>query len=378
MFSAGEVSADVHAVNLAKKLYELDPNLYLFGVGGERLKAAGVDVKYDIIDMSTVGVIEYFRYYLPLRRAGNGIIKMMEEEQPDVVILIDTQGFNIGIAKGAKARGIPTIFYYPPQAWYIKVYQFGEKVVKEVMETVDHVISTFPREYEVYKKWGDNVTYVGYPDVEMIKPSKSEDEVYKSLGIEANHKVIGIFPGSRWQEVKRLLPVLLQAADKIHAIDKKIEFIVSISAEFLEEYIREQVKGFDFIRVSNELSYNLMIICDAIIACSGTITLEAAVIGVPTVVVYKTSFITYNLGKRILNTPYISHPNIIAGRQILPELIQKEASAETIAAKTLEMMSDPLNRKVRDDLAQVGKKLGKDENILDKASRIIFDLANYE
>ena len=378
MFSAGEVSADVHGANLAKKLFEIDPTLQIFGVGGERMKAVGVDVKYNISNMNLVGVclIERLRRLMPLIRVGNQITKMMREEKPDIVILIAGQGFNTTLAKRTKALGIPTAYYFAPEAWRLKVYQLGEKVVKDVMETVDHVFAVFPGEYEAYKKWGDNVTYVGYPDLETIKPTKVRNDIFKSLEIEKNRKVIGLFPGSRWQEVRRLLPTMLRAAERIHSHNAEIEFVVSISAEFLEEYIIEQVDKFSFISTTRDLSYNLMSICDLVIACSGTITIEAAAIGVPMIVVYKTSFLTFNIGKLILNSPYISLPNIIAQKKIVPELLQQDVSPHVIARSSLKMIADPLNQKIRDDLAEVRNKLSQKKNALDNSSKIIFQMIN--
>jgi lipid-A-disaccharide synthase len=373
MLSAGEVSGDLQGASLARTLYRLRPSVSLFGIGGERMCQAGVDVRCDITPFSTVGPGESWRYYLPLRRARQMAFNMLDEESPNALVLIDAEGFNTALAKKAKQRGRSSLYYFPPQSWRIRGY--GQVKAKMLVSIVDHLIAAFTEEYEVYRRYGGNVTYVGHPFVDTVRPSMSADEVYSRFDLKRDRLTVGLMPGSRLGEVSALLSLLIEAARRM-SLKLPLQFVLPVASGLLRKAIERQMEKYKpDIKLIEGYTYEVMSCCDLIIAASGTATLEAALLGVPMVIIYRVSPPAWALGRLLLKTPYVGWPNIIARRMVVPELLQGRATAEGVADAALEILEDStLRKRIKDDLLRTATKLGE-PGALKRAAAVVMDVA---
>jgi lipid-A-disaccharide synthase len=342
MISAGEVSGDVHGACLVREIKKLRPETEFFGVGSEQLAAAGVDVRFDITRRGTIGIFEALPNLFPLLALFQKIKKMVLAEKPDLVILIDSQGINFPLAKFCKKAGLKTVYYIAPQEWL-----WGTpKNVKLVAETVGLIVAIFRREYEAYRRAGARVVYFGHPLIDLVKPSLSRAEARnKFLGGTAGHSpVIALCPGSRTQEIKGLLPILLRAGKLIQEKLPDARFLIPAATfdtikdgfGLVEDFHPQAVVG---------QTYDILNASDLALCVSGTINLEASLLGVPNLMVYKLSRLTYLIGKYILKIDkklkYFSMPNILLDEKIIPELVMADANPQTVAAAALEILRDP-------------------------------------
>ncbi|MBN3033103.1 MAG: lipid-A-disaccharide synthase [Candidatus Saganbacteria bacterium] len=335
MISAGEVSGDVHGAHLVNELKKLRPDAEFFGVGSGRLAAAGVDVRFDISRRGTIGIFEALPNLLPLLAAFRQIKKMVLAEKPDLVILIDSQGINFPLAKFCKKAGLKTVYYIAPQEWL-----WGTpKNVKLVAETVGLIVAIFPKELAAYKKAGANVVYFGHPLVDIVKPTMSREAARAKFAARGAKYVISLCPGSRTQELKTLWPVLSAAARLIAAQLPGTKFIVPSALRAGPSF----APG-DFPVVHDD-TYNALSCSDLALCASGTINLEASLLGIPNIMAYKLSWPTYLIGKYLLKIDkkikYFSMPNILLDEKIIPELVMGDATPRTIAAAALEILRDP-------------------------------------
>lgn len=358
MMSAGEVSGDAHGAALSKELLKINKSLHLFGMGGEKMGRAGVDIKVDIAARGTIGIVEIFKHLPFILSALFKAKRLLKKERPDVLVLIDFQGFNMALASYAKKIGIKTAYYIPPQEWLWG----SEKGVKKVAATIDKIISIFEDEAKIYSEAGGNVDYVGNPNLDTAKPALSKEEFCKMYGVNPSFPVVGLFPGSRYQEVKSLLPVMLRASSKIKAAIPNAQFILSASNKSFENDIKRSIssQGLKPHTIYNR-NYDIMAASNIIIAASGTTITEAAIIGTPAVMVYKISAMSYFIGKYILkiSLPYFSMINLIAKKGIIPELVQENATPEKIFEKAYEFLVNAEKvKQIKNGYRQVIAKLG--------------------
>lgn len=356
MLIAGEPSGDLHGARLAKAILERRPEARLSGMGGEQMRQAGVKLLFDPTKISTIGFVEAIKNIQVLRKVMLKLAETIRQQRPDVVVLIDYPGFNMRLARMVKAEDIPLVYYFSPSAW-----AWGKSRAEKVAQTATKVVSVFPFEAEIYREAGADVTFVGHPLLDIVKPSMPAQEVRESLGIALKAPVVGLLPGSRRQEIELLLPEMLAAARLIKSALPKVRFVLpragSIEMALLQKHLdKAQVE----VQVVDGRAYDLISISQAVIATSGTVTLETAVLGVPMVIIYKTGASTYLLGKMLVRIPHIGLPNIILGRMAMPEYVQHDVKPEIIAAQVVRMLTDAeYAAALRADLAEVVQRLGK-------------------
>lgn len=371
MISVGEASGDLHGASVAAALKKNCPDIRLIGMGGQAMQQAGVEIAYDIADLGVIGLVEVVKNLPRLFHLRDMLAELMEREKPDVLVVIDYPGFNMRLAKVAKKKGIPVVSYISPSVW-----AWGKGRAKEVAATVEKVAAIFPFEADAYRQAGADVVFVGNPLVDIAKPSMTKEAACRFFKADPAKPVVLLMPGSRRQEIVELLPGMLQAAAKIAEIRPDCQFFLPIASTISREMLQNIAADCKVpIILTNGNNYDLMNIADIGIAASGTVTLEAALLGLPTVIIYKVAALTYFLGRFLVKIPHISLPNIVAGREILPELLQDAVNPGNIAKETLKILEDPdTRRRVLQDLAEVKAKLGE-AGAVDRVAKVILDTA---
>jgi len=371
MLSVGEASGDLHGASLAKALKAMQPDISLIGMGGSGMRAAGVDIVYDIADLGVMGIVEVVRNLRKMFRLRDLLTEVMERERPDVLVVIDYPGFNMRLAAVAKRLGIPVVSYISPSVW-----AWGRGRAKGVAETVTKVAAIFSFEAEVYKEAGADVTFVGHPLLDIVKPQWSKEEAIRHFGVNPAYPVVLLLPGSRRHEIDRLLTPMLEAAVRISEAIPGCQFFLPVASTISREAIQTKLQSYPVdVQLTDGYTYDLMNIADLALAASGTVTLEAALLQVPSVVIYKTAFLTYLIGKALVRIDNISLPNIVAGRRILPEFLQSAVTADNLVAAALPMLQDPAVRaKNKADLAEVRHRLGE-PGAVNRVARLVLDVA---
>ncbi len=369
--SAGEASGDLNGASVAAALRNIRPDIRLSGMGGDMMRAAGVEIVYDIADLGVMGIVEIAKSLPKLFRLRDFLADWLARERPDVLVVIDYPGFNTRLAKVAKRLGIPVISYISPSAW-----AWGRGRAKEVAETVTKVAAIFPFEADVYRQAGADVVFVGHPLLDIVKPSLPKDEAYRLFGADPARPVVLLMPGSRRQEIDKLLPVMLAAMEKVAESVPDCQIFLPVASTISREILQNIIDGYKLeVRLTAGNNYDLMNIATVAIAASGTATLEAAIMGLPTVIVYKVAALTYLLGKMLVKIPHIGLPNIVAGRRIVPELLQGEATAANIAREALPIVTDPaVHGRMAADLADVRQKLGE-SGAVGRVAQVILEVA---
>ncbi len=371
MISVGEASGDLHGASVANALKNIQPDIKLFGMGGQAMRSAGVDVVHDIADLGVIGFVEVVKNLPRLFKLRDSLVELMHFERPDVLVVIDYPDFNMRLAAKAKEIGIPVVSYISPSAW---AWRKGR--AKDVAKVVDRLAAIFPFEADVYREAGANVTFVGHPLLDIVKPSMSRADAYSFFTADPNNPIVLLLPGSRTQEITNLLPVMLAAAEKIVKQVPDCQFYLPVASTISREMLQNILKNYSLkVTLTDENTYDLMSIANTAIAASGTVTLEAALLKLPCVVIYKMATLTYWLGKLLVKIPHFSLPNIVAGRQVIPELLQDAVSADQITRKILPMLLDNQEKnRLQHDLTEVRQKLG-DIGAVDRVARVIIEVA---
>lgn len=371
MISVGEASGDLHGASVANALITQCPDIKLFGMGGEKMRTAGVDIVYDIADLGVIGIVEVVKNLPRLFRLRDMLADLMDKEKPDALVIIDYPGFNVRLAKIAKEKGIPVISYISPSAW-----AWGKGRAKEVAETVERVASIFPFEAEVYREAGANVTFVGHPLLDIVKPTMSKEEAYRFFDADPNSPVVMLMPGSRQQEIAKLLPDMLAAGELIAKEIPSCQFFLPVASTIPRADIQNMISQYGLkVVLTTENTYDLMNISDVAVAASGTATLETSLMMTPTIIIYRVATLTYLIGKLVVKIPNIGLPNIIAGRKIVPELIQGDANPPNIAGEALRILQDEaVCLQVLADLKEVREKLGE-TGAVSRVAQVILEVA---
>ena len=355
LISAGEASGDIHAAAVTAAIKKIDSSVEVFGMGGDALRNAGGEVLFDIKDHGVMGFVEVLKKLPDLFKLRDDFEKVMDERKPDCLITVDYPGFNMKLAKLAHDKGIPVVSYIAPSAW-----AWHKSRAKKVAKIVDKVACIFPFEYDVYKEAGAHVEFVGHPLVDIVKPSMTKEEAMAFAGKEEGKKLILLMPGSRLMEIEKMLPTLLEAAKIIKKQLPEVSFVMpragTIPISLLEEKI--QASGLD-VKITEGNNYDLFSVADLALATSGTVTLEAALCGLGSVIVYKTNPVTYFIAKLLVNIPHIGLPNIVAAKSVVPELIQYDFTPAKVAQEALALLESERNAKMKEDLAYVKERLGK-------------------
>ena len=356
MFSAGESSGDQHAANMFLELKKHQPDIKGFGMGGAKMALAGIDIRYDSGSIGVIGVVEVLKHYGEIRRALKLIQQLVSTERPDLLVCVDYKEFNLKLARFAKQCGVKVLFYVSPQVW---AWRPGR--VKTYGKAIDMMAVIFPFETTYYDAENVPVRYVGHPSVDKVHPQRSRLEDMAIFNLDEGNPVIGLLPGSRANEINRLLPIMLAAAEILQARLPGIQFMLpqadSISDELLESYMCQSLVKITIIK---NQPYDVIQCCDVVMTTSGTATIEIALLTVPMVITYKLAALTYWLGRWLVNTPFIGLPNIILGKGFIKELIQHEATSENLAEEIERILTDKFYAdQMRDNLNQVKQQLGQ-------------------
>ncbi len=354
MLSAGEASGDIHGASLAAEMKKLSPEVELFGMGGDKMRAAGVRIVKDYKEYNVMGVVEVVKNLRRIFKLLDELAEIVRAEKPDLLVLIDYPDFNWRLAAKAKKFGVKILSYIPPSAW---AWRKGRAA--QCAKIADEFIAIFPFELPVYEEAGAKISFLGNPLVDTVKAEFSPAEARKYFGVAENEHVVLLMPGSRHQEIKLLLPEMLKAA-KIISETKPARFFLPIADSVDESEISQQIKSAGVeVTLTKKFRYDLMSIADAAVATSGTVILEAALMNLPCVVIYKMAKVNFLIGKFLVKINHISLPNLLLNKRIQPELLQDEVKAETIAAEIVKLYRGEFHReKVVDELKLACAKLG--------------------
>lgn len=354
---AGEASGDIHAARLVNEITLLNPKVSFFGLGGQRLKTAGVELYYDIVKLAVVGIWEVVKNYPKFRRIFNGLLDEIDGRKPHAAILVDYPGFNLRLVKELKKRGIPVIYYISPQIW-----AWGEERITLIKETVSLMIVLFKFEENIYKKHGVPVKWTGHPLIENIKVTADKESFSRQQGFEEKTPIIALLPGSRLKEVKVLLPIMLESCRIINDKLKIPAQLMIIRSPTVKEKIFSRIISRHKIPVKTitDNAYDAVSASDFALVASGTATLETAILKVPMAILYKVSFLTWAFGKLTIKIPYIGLVNVVRGEKLIEEFIQYDARPERIASYVIETLQDPEKiRSIKTSLAEIAESIGE-------------------
>lgn len=355
MIVAGEASGDIYGADLVRETLLHAPDLHFFGIGGARMREAGIETLVDSADMAVVGLVEVIKHFDVIASAFLKLKQILHADPPDLLILIDYPGFNLRLAKVARKAGVKVLYYISPQIW---AWRQGR--VKKIARLVDHMAVILPFEADFYKTTGVPVTFVGHPMLDMVKVDLDRTAAAVSFGLDPQRKIVGLFPGSRRNEIERLLPVIVSSAAKLQEQFPGIQFVLPLASTLQPDDITPQLEAAGLkVTVTRERIHDLIRACDAIISVSGTVTLEIALVGTPMAIIYKLSPLTYQLAKRLIKIDKIGLCNIVAGETVVRELIQDEANPDTIVTEITRILTDSAyDADIRRRLSEVRTRLG--------------------
>jgi len=357
---AGEESGDVHGAKLVREIAKLNTSIKFIGHGGDKMKVAGVNIIEHISNLSFVGFTEVLRHLPYIRKVMNNTIRQIINIQPARIILIDYPGFNLRLAKNIQKLKIPITYFILPQVWAWK-----ENRAYKIKKFTDQALSIIPFEIDWFNKHGITIDFVGHPFVDIEKPKLSKEDFFLKHSLLADKPLLTLLPGSRQQEIDRHWPILLKAVNKLHDIFPNLQFILGKAPNVFISDIPKYV-NIEETNVRLAMAYG-----DAGFIASGTATLESAVLGLPTVVCYKTSYITYWIGKRLAKVKYLSLINLIAKRQLVPELLQEKMTPEALIKAIIPLLSDtPERKKMIDGYKHIAKGLGN-PGVYSRAAKLI-------
>jgi len=337
-FVAGEVSGDIQASALIGELRRRDPRLEIVGVGGPRMAAAGMTVLLDSSDWGVMGHIAPLlrapEYVRSLRKTAAAVSRL----RPQALVLVDFPGFNLRLAAAVRGR-LPMLYYFPPMVSVRK----GDRA-RRVAALGMRLLATLPFEAEAYRAAGADVVFVGHPAVETVRPRWDSAVRRDRLGLGAEARVVGLLPGSRMQEIAFHLPVMVDAAAALVRRTPGLEFVLPVAAEYLHPSVDAFLAKSDLpVRVTSDV-YDAMAESEVLVTASGSATLEAAVLAVPMVVVYRLSWLSWRIVRALVSVRHASLPNLLAGRAIVPELLQDEMTAANVVAHVEPLLDSPARR----------------------------------
>jgi lipid-A-disaccharide synthase len=340
MLSAGEASGDLHGATLCRALRELEPGVRLLGMGGSHMRAAGMEVLLDPTAHAAVGTSEAIGRIPALYRAYRTLAARLVAERPRALVLIDFPEFNLRLARRARAANVPVVYFIPPQLW---AWRRGR--IRQMAHRVSRVLAVFPFEPPLYEGAGVPVEFVGHPLLDALPLDLARDDARRRLGADPAHSLIGLLPGSRREEVERLLPPMLEAARRLAAADARPRFVLGLAPTVSRErgaaHLRQAGPG-PAVEVVEGRTYEVMAAADALLIASGTATLEAALLGTPMALCYRVSRTTELIARLLARVEWIGLPNLVAGRAVVPELIQEQVTGERLAQEIARLLDDPV------------------------------------
>ena len=368
--SAGEASGEHYAAQLIPAIRKLVPDAEFFGLGGQRMEALGFRRIVRAEDVAVMGITEIIRHIPHIYGEYRKLKASIAAEHPDAAILIDFPDVNLSLARTLSGLGIPVIYFVSPQLWAWKKYR-----IRRVRRYVDRMLVIFPFEESFYRDHGVKATFVGHPLAEVPLPSISRKEFADQYGLDPSKSWVGLLPGSRFKEIRLNLPEMIEAASQLHP---SCEFLLPLAPTLTPEHI-------DQVRAMLPANGPRIILVDdarttlyharASVVASGTATVEAALIGNPFIVVYRVSKVTYSVARRVVKVPYVAMVNLIAGREVVPELIQDDFTAANVVSHLQNLLCDEAVRsRIQADLAKVGASLHSARSPIEQVAGITMEL----
>ncbi|HWQ69837.1 MAG TPA: lipid-A-disaccharide synthase [Patescibacteria group bacterium] len=352
---AGESSGDLHAAGVVAELRRRAPDLTIEGIGGDRMRQAGVRLHAHAGDLAVVGLVEVAARLPAIWRAYRSMIRCLRDRRPDLVILVDFPDFNLRLARRASRLGIPVVYFISPQVW---AWRAGR--IRSIAKYVRRLLVIFPFEESFYRDRGVEALYVGHPLLDRLASSPSMNEARRRLELEGTAPVLGLLPGSRVGELTRHLPILLRSAKRLMTEQPDLRVVIAaadgLPLDLIGSFLAQEAV---LATVVQGRTYEVMAASDLLLVASGTATIEAAIIGTPMVIVYRLAFLSWLLGRLLIRVPYIGMVNLVAGRRVAPELVQFHATPERIADEARRLLlSAEQRRQMRQALQQMRDRLG--------------------
>ena len=372
MIVAGEASGDLHGGNLVQAMHKIDPEISFYGVGGRNLKEAGVELIADAADMAVVGLTEVVFKLGMILKVMAQLKASLKKDRPDLIILIDYPDFNLPLAKAAKKYGIKVFYYISPQVWAWRRGRIGK-----IKKIVDRMAVILPFEADLYREAGVDVTFVGHPLLDVVRTKYPRKEALRRFDLREEVTTVGILPGSRQSEVTRLLPVMLGAAEIIEKKIKDVQFVLPLADTLDIAFVSQIIAKHSVpVRLIPSEVYDVIGCTDIAMVASGTATLETALMETPMIIIYKVSALSYYVGRMVINIDHIGLVNIIAGKTVVPELIQFEASPEKIAAAVMEILATKERMEgIKAELKKIRDMLGS-HGAAERVARLAYDMIN--
>ncbi len=358
--STCEFSGDIHGETLIKSIQRRLPEATFWGVGGPRMAGAGMEVLFDPLSRSTIGFIEAIKNLRLMKQILERIVAEWKRRRPDLVIWLDSGGFNLPLAKAAKQQGIPVICMFSPSAW-----AYGQDRAIKLAARVSLLLAVLPFEADFYRKFGTKVTYIGHPLLDRVHCRLKPDEYRSRMGVKPDQKLVALMPGSRRQEIKRLLPPMLAAAGRLNR-EMAIKWVLPAAASVDQNWLDSIIGRFGLpVEITRTGVYDLLAAVDGAIISSGTATLEAAILNTPMVIIYKISRLSYFLYKRMESPEHkgkpaiIGLPNLILDRKVVPEFIMNELNSVNIYEALRQILTDnQFNAGIRRELTRIKELIG--------------------
>jgi lipid-A-disaccharide synthase len=361
LISAGEASGDLYAASLVRKLKQAWPEADFYGCTGTRMRQAGIRTVVDAASLAVVGLVEVVAHIPRIYGEYRKLLAAAREDPPDLAILTDSPDFHLRLAARLKARGIPVVYLVAPQVW---AWRQGR--LKQMRRVIDQLLCIFPFEEDFFRNNNIPVTYIGHPLAPVVKPSLPKGEFFKKHRLPPDRPLIVVLPGSRRGEAARHLGTLLDAVNRLYQIQAST-FLLPASATTGAAFFKERI-GRAPIHVLDGETWDAIGHADLALAASGTVTVEAALLGTPMVSFYKVSPLSWFLGKRFVKAPFLCMVNLVAERKIVPELMQTEFTAERLTEEARRILTDePARRQMKTDLAEVAARLSIGSDPMDRA-----------
>lgn len=367
----GEASGDLHAANLVNAIKAIHPQVRFSGLGGAKLKAAGARLYYDLTKLAVIGFWEVLKNLKTFKKIFNLVLEEAKKDKPDLAILVDYPGFNLRLAAKLREMGIPVAYYISPQVW-----AWGKNRLKAIKKNIDRMIVLFPFEEKIYRQNNIPVSFVGHPLLDVVKSTQSKGAFLEKYGLAQDKLTISLLPGSREKEVRTLLPVMLKCAEEINEyFHNRAQFLILRAPTVKNETFDKALHGFDLpVKVITDDTYNGVAASDFSLVCSGTATLETAILGTPMVILYTVNFLTWALVKLMIKIPYIGLVNVVKEKKVCEEFIQFQCNPKDICDYLIPVLQDKDKiSALKLELMDIKQKLGA-SGASQKAAQAVVEL----
>jgi lipid-A-disaccharide synthase len=366
---AGEASGDMYGADVARRLFHKFPDCHIYGLGGQRMREAGVQLEGDISKTAVIGPFEVVSSLASLYRVFRRLAERVETDPPTAAILIDFPDFNLRLGQRVRDAGVPVVYYVSPQVW-----AWREGRLKQLRRFVNKMLVILPFEEEMYRKAGVDVEFVGHPLVDMVRATKSKEEFCAAYKLDPRKPIVALLPGSRRKEVRFILPTLCETAKLISKQKPDTQFVLPMASGLHRRSVEDIIRSQPITIVTND-TYNAVRYARAAIVASGTATLETALLGTPEVIVYRISQASWLVGKALLKVRLFGIVNIILGEEVVPELFQERMTPEAVSKITLRLMDDVwVQSRIRGNYEKLRRQLGSgnvSDRVVDAVAKLI-------